>query len=201
MTTLEHLKRDLKYEAPDIEISQPAVKHPLTDEQYSAGYHIIAKSSGQNAYHDFIIPQLSLVLEKLLETRSSLSILEVGPGPKSIIGRLPGYLQRRVSTYSAFEPNVLFASELEESLRARSEVGHHPLPCLETPPDIVRASFQPRENTSSERQKEFDVALFCHSMYSMTKHKAVEHALGMLREPSSGELVVVFHRDSHPKFK
>jgi len=198
MATLEHLKRELKSAAAAIEPSQAAFKHPLTDEQYSAGFNTFTQCSGQNAYNDFIIPQLSLLLDQLLATRKSISILEVGPGPRSILERMPAHIRRRIGRYSAFEPNVLFASRLEESLlcSASDQRTHHPLPCLETPLDIRRLSFPSEDATSSGNQDEFDVVLFCHSTYGMRcKHEAIKLALGMLRDQSGKEMVVLFHRD------
>jgi hypothetical protein len=127
MVTLESLKQRLEYAPTEIQSShQPAQMSPLSDAQYSTGFDALA---GQMAYRDLIIPQLSSLLEFLLETRTSVSVLEIGPGPKSILGRLPGHLQRRIGEYSAFEPNELFASRLEESLRRPGSEGSGTLPC------------------------------------------------------------------------
>jgi hypothetical protein len=196
MATLDSLKQKLRCAAAEIESSQPAQMSPLSDAQYSAGFDTF---EGQTAYRDFITPPLSLLLESLLETRSSVSILEVGPGPKSVLARLPGYLRRRISKYTAFEPNRLFVSRLEKSLRSESG-GGGPLHCLETLPDIKAVPFPPKEMTSSGSQKEFDMILFCHSMYGMQdKHQVIKHALDLLREQSGEEMVVVFHRDGSLK--
>jgi hypothetical protein len=192
MATLDSLKRKLRCAAAEVEPSQPVQMSPLSDAQYSAAFDTF---EGQTAYRDFITPRLSSLLESLLETRSSVSILEVGPGPKSVLARLPGHLHRRIRRYSAFEPSRLFASTLEESLRSGSE-GGGPLPCLETSPDIQTIPFPPKEETNSGDQNEFDMVLFCHSMYGMKdKHQIIKHALGLLREQSGNDMVVVFHRD------
>ncbi len=62
-------------------------------------------------------------------------MLEIGPGPKTILGYLPTYLRRKVGRYVAFEPNRMFISTLEEWLRVALEI-EFPLPCLERPPEI-----------------------------------------------------------------
>jgi adenine phosphoribosyltransferase/phosphomevalonate kinase len=197
MATLDSLKRTLKCAAAEIQSPNHAQPSLLSDAQYSAGFATLAQNS--ESYRDFIIPQLSLQLESLLETRTTISILEIGPGPKSILGRLPGHLRRRISRYTAFEPNKLFASTLKEWLRSGSE-GHRPLPCLEASPDVWRIPFPPKATTSSGSQDKFDVVLFCHSLYGMAdKHEVVKNALGLLRGQSDDEMVVVFHRDGSLK--
>jgi hypothetical protein len=193
MATLDSLKRKLKCAAAEIQSSSQLTQAtPLSDAQYSAGFDTLA---GQEAYRDFIIPQLSLQLETLLETRTTISILEIGPGPKSILGRLPGHLRGRISKYTTFEPNRLFASRLKEWLRSGSE-GERPLPCLKTPPDIWRVSFPPKSATSSGSQNKFDMVLFCHSLYGVrSKSDVIKRALDLLSDDSGDEMVVVFHRD------
>jgi adenine phosphoribosyltransferase len=195
MATLDSLKRDLQSAAAEIQSSsQLTWKSPLSDAQYSAGFDTLA---GQEAYRDFIIPQLSLQLETLFETHTTVSILEIGPGPKSIIGRLPSHLRRRISKYTAFEPNRLFASRLKAWLRSGSD-GERPLPCLKTPPDIWRMNFSPESTASSGSQDKFDVVLFCHSLYGMrSKSDIVKCALNLLSDESGDEMVVVFHRDGN----
>ena len=151
-------------------------------------------------YQDFIIPQLSQLLATLFNSRIHISALEIGPGPKSLLGYLPGRLRRKIRRYTAFEPNGLFATRLKEWLCSTSET-ESPLPCLESPPDIHRISFVPGDNirggtdTSDDNEK-YDIILFCHSMYGMKpKHRFIERALEMLVEQPQGGMVVVFHRD------
>lgn len=151
-------------------------------------------------YRDFIIPQLSQLLAPLFNSRIDISALEIGPGPKSLVGYLPGRLRRKVRRYTAFEPNGLFATRLEEWLCSTFET-ESPLPCLESPPDIHRIPFVLEDNigsgtgTSGDDGK-YDIILFCHSMYGMKpKHKFIERALEMLVERPQGGMVVVFHRD------
>ena len=201
MATLDSLKQELRSAATANKSPNTPKMSNLSDEQYSAGFSTLA---AQKAYRDFIIPQLSSLfsslLSSLLSTRPSLSILEIGPGPKSVLGRLPGHHQRRIGKYTAFEPNKLFAPRLMQSLRSASEGGEAQLPCLESEPDIRCESFPaPEEEMACFGDGEkFDVILFCHSLYGMkNKHGVIEHALGLLRRDSGDETVVVFHRDGN----
>ena len=153
-------------------------------------------------YQDFIIPQLSQLLAPLFNSRIHISMLEIGPGPRSVFGYLPRHLRQKVRSYAAFEPNSLFAARLEEWLCSTSEK-ESPLPCLESPPNIHRIPFVRDSNTrassstgTSDGDEKFDVILFCHSMYGMKpKHKLIERALEMLAKRPEGGMVVVFHRD------
>ncbi|KID83875.1 phosphoribosyl transferase domain protein [Metarhizium guizhouense ARSEF 977] len=196
MATLESLKRSLRHKATTI---TPSLTRPLSDSQYSAGFDILLGGPGWFTYQEFIIPQLSVLLESLVNSGARISVLEVGPGPKSVFGYLPGHLRRKVRRYAAYEPNDLFASRLEEWLCSTSRT-MSPLPCLESPPDIHRIPFVADSNTSStgmnDSADKFDVILFCHSLYGM-KHKCrfIERALEKLVEQPRGGLVVVFHRD------
>ena len=151
-------------------------------------------------YQDFIIPQLSQLLAPLFNSRIHISALEIGPGPKSLLGYLPGLLRRKVRRYTAFEPNGLFATRLEEWLCSTFEM-ESPLPCLENPSDIHRIPFVLGDNIgsgtgTSDDDEKYDIILFCHSMYGMKpKHKFIERALEMLVEQPQGGMVAVFHRD------
>jgi hypothetical protein len=196
MATLDSLKWGLRQKAT------ATASQPLSDTQYSAGFDILVRGSGWMTYQDFIIPQLSQLLAPLFNSRTHISALEIGPGPKSVLGYLPGRLRRKVRRYAAFEPNGLFATRLEECLCSTSET-ESPLPCLESPPDIHRIPFVLDSNTgsgtgtgTSDGDEKFDVILFCHSMYGMKpKHRFIERALEMLVERLEGGMVVVFHRD------
>ncbi|KAL8331578.1 hypothetical protein RB593_002146 [Gaeumannomyces tritici] len=199
MTTLDSLKRALGQKAAAT-VASP--KQSLSDSKYSAGFDILTRGSGWMTYRDFIIPQLSQLLEPLFNSRAHVSALEIGPGPKSIFGYLPGHLRRKFGRYAAFEPNGLFATRLEEWLRSTSGT-ESPLPCLERPPDIHRSPFVLDSNTgsgtgtgASDEDEKFDIILFCHSMYGMKpKRKVIERALDMLIERPEGGMVVVFHRE------
>ncbi|KAL3418708.1 phosphoribosyl transferase domain protein [Phlyctema vagabunda] len=199
MTTLNSLQQALREKA---NATAPSLKQPLSDTQYRAGFDIIVQGSGWKAYRDFIIPQLSQLLHPLVNLRHDISVLEIGPGPKSVLGYLPNYQRRKITRYAAFEPNSLFATSLEEWFCSTSE-SESPLPCLESMPDIHRIPFGLDSNigcgtstgTSNDGEK-FDVILFCHSMYGMKpKRRFIERALEMLVGRTHGGMVVVFHRD------
>ncbi|KAH7176408.1 phosphoribosyl transferase domain protein [Dactylonectria macrodidyma] len=188
MATLIILKHALRQEAIATASSS---KKQLSDAHYSAGFEILMRGSGWLTYQDFIIPQLSQLLEPLINSQVNISVLEIGPGPESVFGHLPASQRRRIKRYAAFEPNDLFANRLEERFRATPEM-ESPLPCLTSPPDIYRILF----GLGSDCDEKFDVVLFCHSMYGMKpQHKFIERALGMLVERPQGGIVVVFHRD------
>jgi adenine phosphoribosyltransferase len=192
MATLDSLKRALRQQ----DKATTCPQQPLSDSQYSAGFDIVTRGSGWTTYQDFIIPQLSQLLAPLFDSRTHISLLEIGPGPKSVLGYLPSNLRERIGKYTAFEPNGLFATRLEESLCSTSET-ESPLPCLENTPNIHRVPFALQDFTGTNDQDEkYDVVLFCHSMYGMKpKHRFIEQALKMLVERPQGGMVVVFHRD------
>ncbi|KAK0718695.1 hypothetical protein B0T21DRAFT_414742 [Apiosordaria backusii] len=190
MATLDTLKLALVQKASATTSTE---KQPLSDEQYSAGFDIFMKDPGWTTYQNFIIPQLSQVLGPLFRSRLRISVLEIGPGPKSVLGHLPDDQKQKITKYAAFEPNELFASRLEEWLHST------PFPSLECPPDINRTFFTshvPDNCKLSVDDEKFDVILFCHSMYGMTcKREFVSRAVNMLVERPGGGLVVVFHRE------
>lgn len=204
MATLNALKLALKQEVAAISSS---AKQPLSDAQYSAAFEMLTQGPGWTTYQDFIIPQLSQLLAPLFDSRVHISVLEIGPGPKSVLGYLPGCLRRKVKKYTAFEPNRLFAAGLPKWLHDTSGT-ESPLPLLESQPDIRRIPFVLKDNRGTdsgtgagEDNEKYDIILFCHSMYGMTpKHKFIEHALEMLVEQPKGGMVVVFHRDANLDF-
>ncbi|KAI9867948.1 MAG: hypothetical protein M1813_007770 [Trichoglossum hirsutum] len=199
MATLDSLKQALRQKA---KVTASSLKQPLSDTQYSAGFDILVWGLGWMTYQDFIIPQLSQLLAPLFNSRIHISALEIGPGPKSLLGYLPGRLRRKVRKYTAFEPNGLFATRLEEWLCSTSET-ESPLPCLENPPNIHRIPFDLQDNIGSgtstgtrDNDEKYDIILFCHSMYGMKpKRRFIERALEMLIERPQGGMVAVFHRD------
>ncbi|KAJ4188638.1 hypothetical protein NW759_016807 [Fusarium solani] len=204
MATLDVLKRTLRQKATETASSFPI--QPLSDTQYSAGLDIV-QDSGWLTYRDFIIPQLSLLIASRINSRTYISALEIGPGPKSVLGYLPDYVRRSVGRYVAFEPNDLFATRLEEWVCSVPET-ESPLPCLQSPPDIRHAPFVLDNNTKSDTStgtvdgvEKFDIILFCHSMYGMKRKRSfIEQALEMLVERPKGGIVVVFHRDGSLHF-
>ncbi|OGM46813.1 phosphoribosyl transferase domain protein [Aspergillus bombycis] len=196
MATLNSLKEALKKKATT---TPSPSKQPLSDTQYSAGFDIVARGS---EYQDFIIPQLSQLLAPLVSSRVRISVLEIGPGPKSVLGYLPRGLRQKIKRYAAFEPNDLFATRVQEWLCPSLET-ESPLPCLASPPDIHRMPFALNGDirrgdsirTSNSGEK-FDLVLFCHSMYGIKpKDKFIEQALEMLVEPPQGGMVVAFYRE------
>ncbi|RDW65812.1 uncharacterized protein DSM5745_09551 [Aspergillus mulundensis] len=197
MASLDTLKQALRKKATAIAPASP--KQPLFDTQYSTGFEILTQGEGWTTYRDFIIPQLAELLSPLFDSRDSVSVLEIGPGPKSVLGYLSQTLRQKITKYAALEPNTLFAARLEKSLLSSSEDAEAVLPCAKRPSNVnvYRAPFVLDGNTAHTGigQDRFDIILFCHSMYGM-KPKAgfVKRALGMLVERPGGAMVVVFHR-------
>ncbi|ORY16576.1 hypothetical protein BCR34DRAFT_597586 [Clohesyomyces aquaticus] len=200
MATLDSLKHALRQKAEGVASFQ---KNPLSDAQYSAAFGLLVEDTGWDTYHDFIIPQLSESLGPLFSSRGSISVLEIGPGPKSVLEYLPNGTRRKIRRYTALEPNDLFASALESRLCPNSEMGL-PFPCVEVPPHINRRPFSAGEENGaggagcspSDPHEKYDVILFCHSMYGMKpKRRFIEQALEMLTERPNDGIVVVFHRD------
>ncbi|KAH9882692.1 hypothetical protein J1614_000057 [Plenodomus biglobosus] len=189
MATFEHLKRALwKASVP---------QQPLSDEKYSHGFEILIQGLRRRAYNDFIVPQLTRLLESYYKSQQHVSVLEIGPGPHTILARLPNLLRRKIVAYTAFEPNVVFAKKLEQQLCSSSTTDLElPFPCLAVSPDVCRAPFD--LGTLHDDDKRYDLVLFCHSMYGMKPKRAyIERALEMLQMRG---LVVVFHRDSKLHF-
>lgn len=172
----------------------------LSDKENIDGFNILVQGPGWATYEDFIIPCLSQLLATLSNTRDPLSVLEIGPGPKSVLAHLPAHLRRKISRYTAFESNGFFASKLEEWLCSDSDP---PLSSLENHPSVHRTEFTLNSNARSgtstgtdDEDDEFDIILFCHSMYGMKpKRKYLERALEMVAEPQPGGMVILFHRD------
>ncbi|KAI1490075.1 hypothetical protein F5X96DRAFT_637871 [Biscogniauxia mediterranea] len=196
MATLDSLKLALRQKAKTSTSTASSPNQPLSDTQYSVGFDILKTGSGWTTYEDFIIPQLSQLLSSpLLNSHTHISVLEIGPGPKSVLGYLPSHLRRKINRYAAFEPNGLFATSLEEWLCSTSQT-EVPMPCLASPPNIYRIPFSLADSYTSDGDDKFDLILFCHSMYGLNpKPKFIERALEMLvKQPESG-MVVVFHRN------
>lgn len=181
MATLDSLKKALREKGT----ATSSKTTQLSDGQYLHGFSILAR--GSNAYQDFIIPQLAQ-LAPLVNSDSSISVLEIGPGPKSILGYLPEHLRKKIGKYSALEPNKVFVSQLQDWLKQS-------LPCLGSSLDIRVCRFG--LGRTIRNMGKFDLIVFCHSMYGMIpKRDYINHALHMLED---GGLVVVFHREN-PSF-
>ncbi|KAI0528301.1 phosphoribosyl transferase domain protein [Xylaria bambusicola] len=181
MASLEFLKDALR---------QKAAMQPLSEAQYSIGFDMLRRGSG--AYQEFIIPQLGRLLTPLFSSRSQISVLEIGSGPESVLEGLSRRMREKITYYSAYEPNSLFASNLEEGLLSASKK-EAALPCLKSAATIHRAPFTLTSDKPHDHK--FDVVLFCHSMYGMhPHHKYVEQALDLLDQDLEGPMVVVIHR-------
>ncbi|KAF6809192.1 phosphoribosyl transferase domain protein [Colletotrichum sojae] len=191
MTNLEALKHALRQHAASASSSP---KQPLSDTQSSAGFYTLVQGSGGATYRDFIVPQLSRLLDPLFVSRAGVSVLEIGPGPKSVLVSLLSGLRRQIKKYTAFEPNGLYVGRLEQWLSNRFSETGLPLPCLDSSPDIRNAPFT--LDGAAEGDGKFDVVLFCHSMYGMKPKRAyIERALELLDNQPKDGMVVVFHRD------
>jgi adenine phosphoribosyltransferase len=199
MATLDALKLALRLKAT-IDASSPT--RSLSDLEYAAGFDILMQDLERITYQDFIVPQLYQLLVPVFNSRIHISALEIGPGPKSVLGYLPGHLRRKIRRYTALEPNGLFATRLDSWLHPASRT-NSPLPCLEHTADIRQVPFVLGSNAGSntgtvpsDGDEKYDVILFCHSMYGMKpKRKYIERALGMLVEQPEDGIVVVFHRN------
>ncbi|KAI9147465.1 Adenine phosphoribosyltransferase [Paramyrothecium foliicola] len=189
MATLDSLKKTLREEVTSMVSS---TKEKLTDTQYSAGFDILVRGSRKLTYQAFIFPELQQLLAPLIDSHGPISVLEIGPGPRSVLGFMPSQIKQAIKLYRAFEPNSLFASELETWL-CPTMGEERPLPSLESPPRIDKISFVPGRITDNQK---YDVVLFCHSMYGMeAKHKSITYALSLLAEQPESGVVIVFHRD------
>ncbi|CAK4032710.1 phosphoribosyl transferase domain [Lecanosticta acicola] len=191
MATLNFLKSSLEAVAEDVQ------KLALSDEQYSLGLDIVLQGTHSDTYRQFIVPQLSRLFARLSISQTSISILEIGPGPKTVLGLLPHHLRRRVKRYVAFEPNAVFAANLAEFLAPKQEKDK-PLPRLHTPADIRAGKFTIHQDAPGSEEEKFDLILFCHSMSGMRPKRAfVERSLNFLAKAG---MVVVFHRSGSLEF-
>ncbi|KAH6838388.1 hypothetical protein B0I37DRAFT_387645 [Chaetomium sp. MPI-CAGE-AT-0009] len=190
MATLDSLKRALKQNATATATS----KQPLSDAQYSAGFDLFMQGPGWKTYQDFIVPRLTRLLSPLFESRLRVSVLEIGPGLKTVLSYLPHNLRRKVKKYTALEPNGLFATTLEKQTTPTSEA-ECLLPGLESPPGIHQVPFVLEDKIQDDGEN-FDIILFCHSMYGMKpKGRFIDQALDMLVDQPQDASVVVFHRE------
>lgn len=123
MATLTALKLALEQTTTE---TASSIRQQLSEAQYSIDFDIAVHGSGRVTYQDFIIPQLSDLINPLCTSRSRLSVLEIAPGPKSAFGHLPYHLRRKIRRYVAIEPNQLFADRLEQWLRMPAALSGRP---------------------------------------------------------------------------
>ncbi|KAM0229213.1 hypothetical protein ACHAP5_011720 [Fusarium lateritium] len=182
MASLNALKTALKQQVPD-----EASTKSLSDKQYSDGFDMFLQHPGWETYKNFSIPQLSQQLAELSTSCSPISVLEIGPGPKSVLAYLPGSLRQRIIRYTAYEPNKLFAEELKEWLSTADEA---PFPSSQ-----AAVVYQKPFGLSTRPQERYNVILFCHSPYGMILQvETVKNALSLLVEEPDDGLVIMFHR-------
>ncbi|EME79272.1 uncharacterized protein MYCFIDRAFT_177900 [Pseudocercospora fijiensis CIRAD86] len=173
MATLGQLRSALR------DAASSSSKDTLTDLQYSDGFELSLEDPGLSNYHTFVIPRLSKLVSEVTKTKQSISILEIGSGPKTVLGELPIALRWKVNKYAAFEPNNIFAGKLESYLRPQEEKDT-PFPHMTSEPVIMRIPF-----SAIHEDEKFDIILFCHSMYGMNPRRPfIEKAMDLLPKPS-----------------
>ncbi|ETS80722.1 hypothetical protein PFICI_08251 [Pestalotiopsis fici W106-1] len=199
MATLNELKKALWLKADSI---TPLPRQVLSEYQYATGFELLARDP-EWATDESFMAQLSQLLGPLFGSRTGISVLEIGPGPKSVLGHLSQEMRSRIKRYTAFEPNTLHATRLEAWL-SDCRGGECPLPRLRSEPIIHRAPFEMGRHAESstpphedDQDQGFDLVLFCHSMYGMNpKRSFVERALELLAHDAPGGLVVIIHREA-----
>jgi hypothetical protein len=98
------------------------LKQPLFRTQYSNGFGVVRDGSC-GIYQEFTFPELSKLLAK---HKTPISLLEIGLGPKSIVGYLPEQQRRIIQRYTLYEPNSVFAARVEVWLGHTIERGDAP---------------------------------------------------------------------------
>lgn len=191
MATLDELKQAIRAATATPELLSTG----LSDAQYNTGFDILSRGS-QATYQEFIVPQLSQLVTQITDSNGHISVLEIGPGPNSIVAAIPEHLRRKVRRYYAHEPNEISASALQDILDKDC-----PFPCLEASPIVQLLPFsldsKPQHTIQNSQcgVENFDLVLFCHSMYGMENNRAViRQALSLLANDKA--MVVIFHRES-----
>jgi hypothetical protein len=192
MATLSSLKDALTCTGAEARPTSTAARL-LTEGEYNAGFDLLMRGSGSQIYENFIVPELLKLFEPLIKSRNHVSVLEIGPGPRSVLAHLPAHVKLNFKRYTAYEPNSESAASLLSTFDTNSET-EPDLPGLAHAPIIHQEPFLEHENDERDVER-YDVVLFCHSMYGMKpKRKFVERALGMLG-PHPGCTVAIFHRE------
>jgi hypothetical protein len=195
-TTLAELEKALKSEFAKQSFT---ISASLSDAQYSDGFQVVSASPKDGIYADFVLPRLESILTSNSCSIEGLSILEIGPGPESVLTCLPHHLRKAVKKYTAYEPNHVFAEKLKTSLDL-SSCRENLFPSLKSAAVVHEFKFHPEvKRTNDVLQSEdtsFDIILFCHSLYGLKpQSEYIKKAISMLSDRSKDSLVVVFHRE------
>ncbi|KAH7174664.1 uncharacterized protein B0J16DRAFT_375471 [Fusarium flagelliforme] len=183
MATLDALRIALKRQIPETISTKP-----LSDAEYEEGFDLFWQHHGWTNYQDFVIPQLSRLLAPQLQSRNRISVLEIGPGPRSVLGYLPSSMRRSITKYTAFEPNRLFARKLIHELDPTGD--NAPFPSLKT----LSVHERPFTKDTTVNEK-YHIIIFCHSLYGIhSKEQVVRRSINLLATDPDG-ILVVCHRD------
>ncbi|KAI1021092.1 hypothetical protein LB503_009982 [Fusarium chuoi] len=182
MATLHALKKALK------RVGDEAPRKPLNDKEYDDGLSLFSEASDEQTHQEnVIIPQLSELITSL-STRDEISVLEIGPGPESVLGRLPMTLRKRITKYVALEPSFQYTQSLQRWLSPKEN--ERPLPSLNF--SLIRPAPFIKGSCPGEK---YNLILFCHGLYGLeNKKEIIKHTIEMLPEDPLDGMVVVFHR-------
>ncbi|RBA22265.1 hypothetical protein FPRO05_00612 [Fusarium proliferatum] len=182
MATLHALKKALK------KVGDEAPRKPLNDKEYDDGLSLFAEASDEQTHQEkVIIPQLSELITSF-STRDEISVLEVGPGPESVLGHLPATLRKSITKYVALEPSFQYTQSLQRWLSPREN--ERPLSSLKY--SLVRPAPFIKGSCPGEK---YDVILFCHGLYGLkNKKEIIRHTIEMLPEDLLDGMVIIFHR-------
>ncbi|KAF5624528.1 phosphoribosyl transferase domain protein [Fusarium sp. NRRL 52700] len=182
MATLSALKKALR------KVGDEAPRKPLNDEEYDNSFNLFAETSDEQTYRtNFVIPQLSELIVSL-STRDEISVLEIGPGPESVLGHLPDSLRKRITKYVALEPSFHYTQSLQRWVSPKEN--ERPFPSSKQ--TLVRPAPFTMQSCAGEK---YDVILFCRGLYGLkNKEEIVRHTIGMLPEDPLDGMVIIFHR-------
>ncbi|KAI1061056.1 hypothetical protein LB507_010162 [Fusarium sp. FIESC RH6] len=187
MATLHALRIALKRQIPE-NIST----RPLSEAEYEEGFDLFWQHHSWTNYQDFVVPQLARLLVPQLQSRDRLSVLEIGPGPKSVLGYLPSSLRRNITKYTAFEPNSRFVRHLVKDLNPTNE--NAPFPSLKAL-SVHELPF----TTNTKVDEKYHIIIFCHSLYGIpSKEDVLRRSINLLATDPDG-ILVVCHRDGAPQ--
>ncbi|RAL17677.1 uncharacterized protein BO97DRAFT_419908 [Aspergillus homomorphus CBS 101889] len=196
MATLDSLKQALRQTAKT-EAPSSLSKQPLSDTQQSAGFDIL--SSRLPTPQNSVTPHLSQLLSPLFDSRDRISVLEIEPGPRSVLDHVSHRMRQKIRRYTLLEPNSLFLASVKTWLHPDSETVS-PLPGLERLPEYHRTLLGLDNNAPSDSSTstddsngEYDIIFFSSGMYCRLRKKSIERALAMLGERPGDGKVIVFH--------